>query len=226
MSLRKILRFRVENLKSTIVVSSLLIVSLLYFYWLVRILKQSIDPNCVASSATSVVDLWILGSIEVKCAALTVNVVGDYFAGLIALLTTVWLVVAFIWQALELSFQRKEFIETNRIAQQRSSSEETWRRLELFETLLNRLILGANEAIEMRCNVLDKRRGDPYMSLSGVQAALCSDLLPLEPDDFESSKVDTIKKFNSKIQKLNAMALALDDLRKDPSLLHFSAILD
>lgn len=106
----------------------ILLLSGAYLYFVTGFLLNATDPTCIKEE----------GSVEffqsaVVCKAMSLNEIGDYYAGLLAVLSTFWLVIAFAWQAMELRFQRDEFLKTNQLSEQRNKDEDIWHRVEFIE---------------------------------------------------------------------------------------------
>lgn len=73
-----------------------------------------------------------------KCGPLSLNEVGDFFAGFFAPLAVIWFAIAFIWQARELRLQRQEYSETRKVSEAQLALSEA-RRIEEREAAESQL---------------------------------------------------------------------------------------
>lgn len=213
------------SLLGAAVIGVLAILSVVYLFLVFWLLHKSMDAGCVANSSTvkwgiAGWDLW-----EVKCQLLGVNEVGDYIAGLVSILATVWLIVAFTWQAMELAHQRHEFFVSNGIALSRAAGEDVWRKIELWEALRDRLIVAANGVDSMKADLVGQRRGNSFQAVDEVRDALQGRLTAVRAADFEGSKGAAVLRVNEKIDQLGAILGALDGLKRDPQLQPFGPLL-
>jgi hypothetical protein len=209
----------------SVFVGILVVLSVIYLFAVFWLLHKSMDAGCIVNTGTVKwrISGWDLG--EVKCQLLGVNEVGDYVAGLVSILATVWLIVAFTWQAMELAHQRHEFSVSNGIALSRAAGEDVWRKIELWEALRDRLMAAANGVDGMKADLLGQRRGNSFQAVDEVRDALQGRLVAVSAADFEGSKGTAVLRVNEKIEQLGAILLALDELRHDPQLLRFGPLL-
>lgn len=134
--------------RALVIVVAVIVLSYFYLSYIFTIVNKASSEGCDPSVGVQVSLLWF-DELTIKCGAMSPNEVGDYFAGLVSLLATFWLIVAFIWQAMELSFQREEFRKSNAIALARVSNEDILRKLELRDALVAKLEKTAVE--KLRC---------------------------------------------------------------------------
>lgn len=124
--------------RAFVIVTAVIVLSYFYLSYIFTVVNRASSDGCDPSVGVEVSLLWF-DELKIKCRAMSANEVGDYFAGLMSLLATFWLIVAFIWQAMELSFQREEFRKSNAIAMARVSNEDILRKLELRDALVAKL---------------------------------------------------------------------------------------
>lgn len=124
--------------RAFVIVAAVIVLSYFYLSYIFTVVNKASSGGCDPSVGVQVSLLWF-DELKIKCGAMSANEVGDYFAGLMSLLATFWLIVAFIWQAMELSFQREEFRKSNAIALARVSNEDILRKLEFRDALVAKL---------------------------------------------------------------------------------------
>ena len=191
------------------VIAALIFLSCVYLHFVFSLLFAVTDVSCVDGGGTKNFAIGKIGQITVKCQSLGVNEVGDYFAGSVSLLATFWLVIAFVWQAFELSFQRKEFAETNRIADVRAKSEDVWRKVEYYEKMREKFTRNANEIQELKCRI--QGLGAPKMIsvLSDAEIIISNCPQRYSSSDYDPRHDSDISRLNSLLDICRAVSKAM-----------------
>ncbi|WP_146177464.1 hypothetical protein [Breoghania corrubedonensis] len=109
---------------------------------------------------------------------LSLNEIGDFFAGLFAPFAIIWFAIAFIWQARELKLQRIEYLKGQETAERqlqitKNRNEEDAKRFEQqMATERARLIRATLEAIIVRVNAELGRETQPLLQGDHARCAL------------------------------------------------------
>lgn len=204
-----------------LIIGTIFVLSCGYLFFIVSVLVSATNPDCVANKQILNLGLFGTNRVPIACKDLSLNEVGDYFAGLVSLLATVWLIVAFVWQAMELAFQRREFRASNSIAQSRAASEDIWRKLEFHKMLREKLGRTVNEASALKAKIEN--------TAAPQNTVVISDLIRLareEPDQYDSSSYEAanilkIERLNTLIRTSKGIVEALDRLETDEELKGF-----
>lgn len=93
----------------------------------VNLLLKVTNEECIQNQGF--IELYFFGitSNPIPCERMGLPHVGDYFAGVLSILSILWLIIAFTWQASELSEQIKQFKSTNVYLSSRNKLEEDWK---------------------------------------------------------------------------------------------------
>ena len=156
--LGKLIRF----LRSNIFLFFALTTTLLYIYLVFSIAIFGQSPQCIntsnqTESCGAICQLHSL--LNAPCRVLSLNEIGDFFAGLFAPFAIIWFAIAFIWQARELKLQRIEYMKGQKTAERQlqitknRNEEDAERFEEQMATERARLIRASLEAIIVRVNV-------------------------------------------------------------------------
>lgn len=100
-----------------------------YVYTIFDIARFSASPECEINpdppNFTCGIACQLHRLLSAECKSLPLNEVGDYFAGFFAPLTVMWFTIAFVWQARELSLQRREYMHSRLTAEQQLLEYQT-----------------------------------------------------------------------------------------------------
>ena len=159
--------------------------------------------------------------ISIKCEDMSLNEIGDYFAGLMAFLSTFWLVIAFIWQAMELSFQRKEFKSTNELAQKRQHQESLWRKIDTAQLSYSNF----SDSLQKLIDIYEQITLEPVESVESADDSIERFLsLPTkEKITFKHSEIsnDLTMRYISRYIQTRSYLLMLSEICKDADVTKF-----
>lgn len=201
-----------------IIIGAIFFISGAYLYYVFNVLEAATKLTCVEEGGEVLLNPFGFGPVSVLCKALSLNEVGDYIAGLVSLLATAWLVVAFVWQAMELAFQRKEFLISNAIAKSRASSEDIWRRLELHELFRKKLGRTVNETLTLKAKIGNEKTPEVVTAVSDLRNFATLNKALYQTNDYDIEYHHDIERLNSLILANKQIVDALDDLEADEQL--------
>lgn len=204
-----------------LVILFFVLLSSFYLYFIFDALKSSLRPECVEKQASFKFEFQGIGVVPIVCKALSLNEIGDYLAGSVSLLATVWLVLAFVWQAMELSFQRREFIETNRIAATRAQNEDLWRALDYYEVLRVRLSRVVNTARSIGAALDGVEKPTDLELLDDLRRWITKHAERRDPKSYSELRRFEVADFNRSIELGILLCSAISKLENDPAISEF-----
>lgn len=109
-------RLRIE----VVVISLVMVFTVVYISAILGMLVHVSSESCSVKIPESACGVFcsIRSYLGVKCGPLNLNEIGDYLAGSLSPIAIFWFAVAFVWQARELSLQRKEYTKNIDILEQ------------------------------------------------------------------------------------------------------------
>ena len=120
----------------TLLVSAAVIVTVAYAVGSLILLDAITDEGCINNDDVVEVSLFYFSTNPIHCRAMSLSEIGDYVAGAFSLITIVWLIIAFTWQATELREQIKQFEATNEKIERRNNHEDRWQKIAYFRSFL------------------------------------------------------------------------------------------